>query len=108
MSIRNQIWLLFCKKFKKFIVINTIFKIKLPLAIPYIVLGIKSSFALAFKVEIMAEVITGSTSNGIGCAIVSAQRSDPTNMIPVFAYSIIAIVIMLLVDTMFNNKNNNL
>ena len=89
-------------------VVNTIFKVKLPLAMPYIVLGIKSSFALAFKVEIMAEVIPGSTSNGIGCAIVSAQRSDPTNMIPVFAYSIVAIVIMLLVDTMFNNKNNNL
>ena len=79
-------------------IINTIFKIKLPLAIPYIVLGIKSSFALAFKVEIMAEVITGSTSNGIGCAIVSAQRSDPTNMVPVFAYSLVAIVIMLIFD----------
>lgn len=86
--------------------INTIFKVKLPLALSYIFLGIKSSFALAFKVEIMAEVITGSTSNGLGCAIVSAQRSDPTNMTPIFAYSLIAIVIMFVVDTLFSELKN--
>lgn len=85
---------------------NTIISIKLPLSMPYIFLGIKQSFALAFKVEIMAEVITGSSSNGLGCAIVSAQRNDPTNMVPVFAYSLIAVVIMLLIDLLFSNSKN--
>lgn len=86
---------------------NTIIRIKLPLAIPYIILGIKQSFALAFKVEIMAEVITGSSSNGLGCAIVSAQRNDPTNMVPVFAYSLIAILIMLIIDLLFSLSKSN-
>lgn len=73
-------------------------KIKIPLAFPYIVTGIASSFGLSLKIEIMAEVITGYTRLGIGSAILAAQRSDPTNMVPVFAYSLVAIVIMLIFD----------
>lgn len=74
-------------------------KIKIPLAFPYIMMGIAASFALSLKIEIMAEVITGYTRLGIGSAILAAQRSDPTNMVPVFAYSLVAIVIMLVFDT---------
>lgn len=76
----------------------TIIKIRIPLAIRYIVIGVVSSFSLSLKIEIMAEVITGYTRLGIGSAILAAQRSDPTNMVPVFAYSFIAIVLMLLFD----------
>ena len=78
--------------------ISTNIKVRIPLAIPYIAVGIASSFALSLKIEIMAEVITGYTRLGLGSAILAAQRSDPTNMVPVFAYSFVVIVIMLLFD----------
>ena len=73
-------------------------KVKIPLAWPYIVVGIDSSLALSFKIEIMAEVITGSSKLGLGSAIVASQRTDPTNMVPIFAYSLIAVLIMYLLD----------
>lgn len=91
-----------------------IFRIRLPLAIPYIAVGITSSFALAFKIEIMAEVITGSTTDGIGSAILSAQKNDPSNMVTIFAYSLIAIVFILLLTiieeivTWYIKKKTNL
>lgn len=73
------------------------FKIRLPLAIPYVLVGIASSFALSFKIEIMAEIITGDTRNGLGSAISAAQKNDPSNMTPIFAYSLVAIVFILLI-----------
>lgn len=79
--------------------LNTNIKVRIPLAIPYIVVGISSSFGLSLKIEIMAEVITGYTRLGLGSAILAAQRSDPTNMVPVFAYSLIAIIAMLALDS---------
>ena len=72
--------------------------IKLPLAIPYIIVSMVSSFALSFKIEIMAEVITGYTRNGLGSVIHFTQVDDPTNMAGIFAYSLLAIIIMLLVS----------
>lgn len=89
--------------------IKDIFRIKLPLAMPYIVVSMFSSFSLAFKIEIMAEVITGSSNAGLGSAILGARSSDPTNMIPIFAYSLIAVVIMLVIDfisSLIINKYN--
>ncbi len=77
-------------------------KVKIPLAIPYIVVGVSSSFSLSLKIEIMAEVITGYTRLGLGSAILSSQRNDPTNLVSVFAYSFIAIVIMLIFDNISN------
>ena len=69
--------------------------IKLPLAVPYIIVGIVSSFALSFKVAIMAEVITGSTRNGLGSSIHYAYSE--ANMPDVFAYALLVVVFMLLV-----------
>lgn len=74
--------------------IQRITKIYLPNITPYIFVGIVSSFSLSFKIEIMSEVISGSTSEGIGSIIASCQKSDPTNLIPIFAYSLIAIVLV--------------
>lgn len=71
--------------------------VRLPLSIPYIFVGIASSFALSFKIEIMAEIITGDTRNGLGSAISAAQKNDPSNMVPIFAYSLIAIIFILIV-----------
>ena len=76
---------------------STLF-IKLPLAVPFIVVGMISSFALSFKIEIMAEVITGYTRNGLGSVIHFTQVDDPNNMTGIFAYALLAIIIMLLVS----------
>lgn len=83
-----------------FISINK--EIRIPLAMPYIIVGIASSFGLSLKIEIMAEVITGFTRLGLGSAILAAQRSDPTNMVPVFAYSFVTIILILIIDSVSN------
>ena len=70
--------------------------IKLPLAISYVIVGVVSSFSLSFKIEIMAEVITGTTSHGLGSVIHFVQQEDPTELTSVFAYSLFAIIFMLL------------
>ncbi len=75
-----------------------IVRVKVPLATPYILVGLSSSFALSIKTEIMAEIITGSTDKGLGCAIQAYRNSDPSNLTPIFAISLIAIVIVLLID----------
>ena len=69
--------------------------IKFPLAMPTITLGLISSFALSFKIEIMAEVISGSSADGLGRAI---QHSYEDGLVPTFAYSLIAIIVVLLVS----------
>ena len=74
------------------------FKVRLPLASPYILAAMASAFSLSFKIEIMAEVITGASLPGLGSAISGARASDPTNMVPVFGYSLIAVGMMLLID----------
>lgn len=74
-----------------------IFKVKVPLAFPYIVVGLASSFGLAFKIEIMSEIISGDTRYGLGSAILAASKNDPSNMVPIFAYSLIAIIFILIV-----------
>ena len=71
--------------------------VKFPLAFSTISLGLISSFALSFKIEIMAEVISGSSSYGLGRAIQIAYLNSTNGMVPTFAYSLIAIIIMLLV-----------
>ena len=78
--------------------LKALVKIKLPLAIPYIVVGIASSFALSFKTEIMAEIITGNTDNGLGNAIRGYRNLDSSDLTPIFAITLIAIIIILIVD----------
>ena len=73
-------------------------RIRLPLALPYIVIAMTTSFSLCFKIEIMAEVITGASDAGLGSAILGMRSSDPTNMVPIFGYSLIAVALMLLID----------
>lgn len=87
--------------------ITKVVKIQLPLSIPHIVIGMISAFSLSFKIEIMAEVITGYTKNGLGSLIKGAQINDPTDLTPIFAYSLIAVVVMLIVTlaaTIINEK----
>lgn len=81
-----------------------IIKIRIPLCFPYLKLGIASSLGLSFKIEIMAEILTGSTSNGLGSAISYIQKTEPTNMTGIFAYSLIAIVIALIFDLIIKGE----
>lgn len=74
------------------------FAVKIPLAMPYILVGIASSFALSIKIEIMAEALSGFTGYGLGVAIRYAQENNPADMRPVFAYSFLAILIMLIIS----------
>ena len=76
--------------------------IKFPLAFPTISLGLISSFALSFKIEIMAEVISGSSSYGLGRAIQVAYINSENGLVPTFAYSLIAIVVMLIVTLLLD------
>ena len=76
--------------------------IKFPLAMPTIALGLISSFALSFKIEIMAEVISGSSSYGLGRAIQNAYINSSNGMVPTFAYSLIAILVMLIVTLLLD------
>lgn len=72
--------------------------IKIPLATPYVAVGVLSSFALSFKTEIMAEIVTGSTSSGLGGMIRMLRNEDPTNLAPIFAVTVLAISVVLLLD----------
>ncbi|MCR4879935.1 MAG: ABC transporter permease subunit [Bacilli bacterium] len=76
----------------------TVLKIKLPLALPYLIIGLTSSFALSLKTEIMAEIVTGDTSRGLGCAISSYRIIDPSDLTPIFAIALIALILVLIVD----------
>lgn len=78
--------------------LKRIINVKLPLSISYILVGIASSFALSFKISIMSEIIAGGDGYGLGNAIKAARVDDPSNMVPIFAYSFIAVFVILLID----------
>lgn len=78
--------------------IDKIIRIRLPLALPYLHTGIASCLGLSFKIEIMAEILAGSTTKGLGSAISFIQKSDPSNMTGIFAYSLVAIAIAVIFD----------
>ena len=73
-------------------------RIKIPLSLPYVALGVVASFALSFKTSIMAEVITGSTAPGLGAAILLYRDENPVDLSKVFAVAVIAIAVVLLFD----------
>ena len=75
-----------------------LFRVRLPLSLRYIVVGLASSFALSFKTSIMAEIIAGNTNYGLGSAIVAYRNMEPANLTPIFAITLIAVIIILLVD----------
>lgn len=77
---------------------DKVFYIKMPLAFNGFKLGILSSLSLSFKIAIMAEVISGSSTYGLGSAINYIQKTDPTNMVGVLSYSLVAIILSLLID----------
>ena len=77
---------------------RSLIKVKIPLSFRFIAVGLASSFALSFKTSIMAEIIAGDTDYGLGCAINAYRNYEPANLTPIFAITLIAIVLILLVD----------
>ena len=88
--------------------VGNIFKLQLPIISKNILLGVANSFALSFKIEIMAEILAGNTKLGLGSAILSAQITDQANMIPIFAYSLITIIFVLLITFVSKIVNEKL
>lgn len=91
--------------------LKTLLKIQLPLGMPFISLGIVSTFGMAFKIEIMAEIITGITKGGIGTMINISQLLDATDLTPMFAYSLMAIILVLIISictSVLKNKVNQI
>ena len=76
--------------------LSTMLRIKLPLSLPYIIVGLASSFALSIKTEIMAELISGDTDFGLGCAIRNARTEHVGDMTPIFAIALIAIILVMI------------
>lgn len=73
------------------------FNVILPLSLPYVFVGLISALGLGMKVEIMAEILTGSTKlKGIGRNIYIASMN--VNVIDIFAYSLIIIIFTCLIE----------
>lgn len=85
-----------------------LFRVQIPLGIPVISIGVISTFAMAFKIEIMAEIITGFTNGGLGSVIHNSQLINPTDLTDMFAYSLMAIILVLIITflTSFLKKRN--
>ena len=73
-------------------------KFKLPLSLPYLFVGVLSSFALSFKTAIMAEIIAGDTGYGLGSMITAYRNIEPANLTPIFSITLIAIIIIIIID----------
>lgn len=88
--------------------LKNMIKVEIPLGLPIIFVGIASTFAMAFKIEIMAEIITGFTNGGLGSMIHNSQVVNPTDLTDMFAYSLMAIILVLLITiltSILKNKN---
>ena len=77
---------------------KTLMRVQIPLGMPFISLGLLSTFGMAFKVEIMAEIITEITKGGIGTMIKISNLLDGTDLTAMFAYSLMAIILVLIVS----------
>ena len=76
---------------------QSLFKVLIPCASPYVFLGVVQTLGLGLKVSIMAEVLLGSTHcKGIGIAFYVAKLNLEYDVM--FAYSIYAILIIGLLD----------
>lgn len=77
---------------------KSLIKVRIPLSMRFIAVGLASSLALSFKTSIMAEIIAGDTNYGLGSMITAYRQGEPANLTPIFAITFVAILIILLVD----------
>lgn len=77
---------------------NSIFKVSIPLALPYLFLSFLTSFGLAIKVEITAETLMNSNSlEGLGRILYSAYSNNEFSKI--YALVLIILIIFIILDT---------
>jgi len=77
---------------------NSIFKVIIPQILPYLYVGIVSSFGLGMKVEIMSEIIVGSVSFvGLGHLIYTAYAIN-NDYIQLFALTLLTLFSFGVVD----------
>ncbi|MFA5735960.1 MAG: ABC transporter permease subunit [Bacilli bacterium] len=77
-------------------------KVLLPSTWPYLALGIVQMVGLGMKVEIMSEVLAGTTGNfGLGFAIYQAYAFE-VQYVDIYAYSILAISIIAGAEILLN------
>ncbi|MFA6666754.1 MAG: ABC transporter permease subunit [Bacilli bacterium] len=81
---------------------NSIFKVLIPQIMPYIYLGIVSSFGLSMKVEIMSEIIVGSVAvSGLGHLIYLSYAVN-SDYIELFGLVLITLISFGIVDLILN------
>lgn len=82
-------------------IFNSLFKVYIPLTSPYIILAIVQSLGLGMKVSIMAEILGGSNDiSGLGRLI--HNEASVANATNVMAYSLVAILIIVIIDALFH------
>jgi NitT/TauT family transport system permease protein len=80
---------------------NGLFKVVIPMAWPYIILGIVQSLGLGMKVSIMSEVLCGDDRiPGLGRMINQAYQE--TNVPVIFAITVISILLIAILDLSLN------
>ena len=80
---------------------NALTKVVIPMAWPYILLGIVQSLGLGMKVSIMSEVLCGDDRiPGLGRMINQAYQE--TNVPVIFAITVISIVLIAILDLLLS------
>lgn len=81
---------------------QTLLRVKLPIAMPYVLLSIIQAVGLGMKVTIMSEVLSGNNrSSGLGFSI--AQAYYDADFIKIFVFALHAIVISIIFDLVATN-----
>lgn len=81
---------------------RSITRVIIPLALPYLFVGLISSLGLAMKVEIMAEILVGDTRmKGLGILISGAQQN--LDIVSIYAYIIIVLVIIAILEILIKS-----
>lgn len=77
---------------------NSLLKVILPLSFPYINGGLNSAIGIGVKVEIMAEILIGSSSiHGLGY-LIHEVRAVTFNYIDIYSYVLIIVFLFLIID----------
>ncbi len=82
--------------------LHSIVRVLWPDSFPYVLLAVTQSFGLSFKVTIMSEIIVSSSSTHMGIGNLIAVSKSYVEMDAVIAYSLIAIILVLLFDIPLN------
>ncbi len=82
-------------------IFNSLFKVYIPVIYPYLILAVVQSLGLGMKVSIMAEILAGSNAiSGLGRLI--QYEYSMANSTNVMAYSLIAIILIVIIDAIFH------